>query len=72
MKINVGKIYQHIRNQKCYNVIAVGRSTTDITQEFVVYQALYQRESEYAKQIKDYQIWIRPLNEFNEQRFREF
>jgi hypothetical protein len=54
-------IYKHSKSGKLYKVIGLARNSEDHTQEFVVYQALYE-----SPEFGSNQLWIRPKQMFLE------
>lgn len=56
--MKLGK-YKHFKGN-FYEVIGIARSSEDLNQQLVVYKALYKNE------YPEGQLWIRPLEMFNE------
>ena len=59
-ELKIGGKYKHFKGNY-YEVIGVARHSEDVTQEFVVYRALY-NSSEFGPN----QIWVRPKEMFLE------
>lgn len=66
MNYNEVKIgyYRHYKGKE-YEVLEVAKNSEDITQEFVVYKALYQGD------FPEGQLWIRPKEMFCENVIRD-
>ena len=57
---DIGSIYKHYKNQKYYQVIAIGKHSETL-EDLVIYKALYESDDfPYG------QIWCRPLKMWQE------
>ena len=65
-------LYTHIKTDKLYNVLSVGRLTNKPEQQVVIYAQMYESKlkgTDISLPISS--IWVRNIEEFNDGRFEK-